>query len=340
MSEHSNSKNSNYSNFSFANYLKNPADIPKNEYENYLNNNLEEYTENFNSLDNYQSENIPNFGVAPKFVSTDIELSANNENVANIKLVDYTKSVPKVTSPHVTGLAPNYLAQTINNNYSLPKFTSLHGNGLVPNYFPESTVESAPKATSLHDKGLYPNYITESPENIGPAPVYNTRLMLNDFNVSKLESFHKIPSNKESHKSSNDNNNSEFEKFIEFTCIDEIFKELAKGIKHSNQVLLNEFKHSNQMMLNEFKHSNQMMLNEFKHSNQMMLNEFKHSNQMMLNEFKHSNQMLANELKNAVKAMNDSVKNQTELTSSIKSLVEEFKKTKKINLLFFYKKNN
>ena len=34
MSEHSNSKNSNYSNFSFGNYLKNPADIGKNEYEN------------------------------------------------------------------------------------------------------------------------------------------------------------------------------------------------------------------------------------------------------------------------------------------------------------------
>ena len=34
MSEHSNSKNSNYSNFFFGNYLKNPADIGKNEYEN------------------------------------------------------------------------------------------------------------------------------------------------------------------------------------------------------------------------------------------------------------------------------------------------------------------
>ena len=49
MSEHSNSKNFNYSNFSFANYLKNPTDIGKNEYENYPNNNLEEYAENFNS---------------------------------------------------------------------------------------------------------------------------------------------------------------------------------------------------------------------------------------------------------------------------------------------------
>ena len=38
--------------------------------------------------------------------------------------------------------------------------------------------------------------------------------------------------------------------------------------------------------------------------------------------------MLANKLKNVVKAKNDSAKNQTELTSSIKSLVEEFKKNK------------
>ena len=98
MSEHSNSKNSNYSIFSFANYLKNPADIAKNKYENYSNNNLEEYTESFNFLDNFQSESLPNFGVVPKFIYADIELSSNNKNVANIKLVDYTKSIPKVTS--------------------------------------------------------------------------------------------------------------------------------------------------------------------------------------------------------------------------------------------------
>ena len=55
MSEHSNSKNSNYSYFSFPNYLKNRADIAKNEYENYSNNNLKEYTKSFNSLDNFQS---------------------------------------------------------------------------------------------------------------------------------------------------------------------------------------------------------------------------------------------------------------------------------------------
>ena len=41
--------------------------------------------------------------------------------------------------------------------------------------------------------------------------------------------------------------------------------------------------------------------------------------------------MLANEIKNAAKVMNDSVKNQTELTSSIKSLIEEL--TKKNNYL-------
>ena len=69
MLEHSNRKNSNYSTFSFANYLKNPADIGKNEYENYQNNNLEEFTESFHSLENYQSKNIHNFLVAPKFIS-------------------------------------------------------------------------------------------------------------------------------------------------------------------------------------------------------------------------------------------------------------------------------
>ena len=59
-------------------------------------------------MENFQSENLPNFGVAPKFVSADIEFSANNENIANIELVDYTKSVPKVTSLHGIGLDPNY----------------------------------------------------------------------------------------------------------------------------------------------------------------------------------------------------------------------------------------
>ena len=92
MSEHSNSKNSNYLNFFFANYLKNLADIGKNEYENYQNNNLEEFTESFHSLENYQSENIHNFLVAPKFISAGLGSSTNYENVAKIELVDDTKS--------------------------------------------------------------------------------------------------------------------------------------------------------------------------------------------------------------------------------------------------------
>ena len=92
MLEHSNRKNSNYSNFSFANYLKNPADIGKNEYENYKNNNLEEFTESFHSLENYQSERIHNFLVAPKFISAGFGSSPNYENVAKIEFVDDTKS--------------------------------------------------------------------------------------------------------------------------------------------------------------------------------------------------------------------------------------------------------
>ena len=136
--------------------------------------------------------------------------------------------------------------------------------------------KSVPKVTSLHGTGLDPNYLPESSENIGFFPVYNTELMVKNFNASKAEPLHKIPYNKESYKSSNDKNNSEYEKFIEFSRIDDIINEL-KNISASNN---------------------------------------------------DSIQVLANELKNAVKAMNDSVKNQTELTSSIKSLVEEFKKNK------------
>jgi hypothetical protein len=110
MSEHSNSKNSNYSNFSFGNYLKNPADIGKNEYENCQNNNLEEF---IHSSENYQSENIPNFGVAPKFVSAGFGSSPNYENVTKIEFVEDTKSDPKVTSLHDTGLGPNYITESI-----------------------------------------------------------------------------------------------------------------------------------------------------------------------------------------------------------------------------------
>jgi len=206
-------------------------------------------------LDNYQNENIPNFGVAPKFLSSGIGLSTNNENVDKIELVDYTKPVLK--------------------------------------------------ATSLHDTGLDPNFIIESAKNTEFIPFYNIGLMLNNLNASKTEPLHEISSNKKSHKSSNDNNNSGFEKFEEFTGIDEIVNELK-------QLLV----------------SNQVLANEIKDSNQELANAIKDSNQILANEIKDSNQVLAIEIKFAVKAMNDSVKNQTELTSSIKSLVEDLRKNK------------
>ena len=113
MSEHSNSNNSNYSNFSFSNYLKNPAVIGKNEYENCQNINLGEFTESFHSSENNQSENIPNFGVAPKFVSAGFGSSPNYENVTKIEFVEDTKSDPKVTSLHDTGLGPNYITESM-----------------------------------------------------------------------------------------------------------------------------------------------------------------------------------------------------------------------------------
>jgi len=100
---------------------------------------------------------------------------------------------------------------------------------------------------------------------------------------------YKILFNKDTHKSSNDKNTSDFENLIEFTSFDEFVNEL-KNIAASNKELLNGIK--------------------------------------------NSNLVLANELKDAVKAMNDFVKNQTELTSSIKSLVEEFKKQKQ--LIYFF----
>ena len=153
-------------------------------------------------MDNYQNENIPNFGVAPKFVSADIGLSTSNENVDKIGLVDYTKPVLK--------------------------------------------------ATSLHDTGLGPNFITESPKNTEFVPFYNSGLKLKNFNASKTEPLHEIYSNKKSHKSSNDNNNSWFEKFEEFTGIDEIVNEL-KQLMVSNQVLANEIKDSNRVLANEIK---------------------------------------------------------------------------------------
>jgi len=327
MYEHSNSKNSNYSNFSFANYLKNPADIGKNEYENYS-----EYTESFFSLDNNQNENIPKFGVDPK--SAGIGLSTNNENADKIELVDYTKPVPQATSLNVTGLSINFITQSAKNTEFVPHATSLNVTGLGPNFITQSAknTEFVPHATSLNVTGLNPNFITQSAKNTEFLPFYNTGLMLNNFNASKTEPLHEISSKRESHKSSG------FEKFLEFTGIDEIINELkqliisnqqvAKEIKNSNQVLVNEIKDSNQVLVKEIKNSNQVLVNEIKNSNQVLVNEIKNSNQVLVNEIKNSNQMLANEIKIVVKALNDSVQNQTELTSSIKSLVEELKKNK------------
>ena len=162
MSEHSNSNNSNYSNFSFSNYLKNPAVIGKNEYENCQNINLGEFTESFHSSENNQSENIPNFGVAPKFVSAGFGSSPNYENVTKIEFVEDTKSDPKVTSLHDTGLGPNYITEFVDK--SVPKFELPHGNEIGPNYITHSIdyTKSLTKGTSLHGIGLGPNYISES----------------------------------------------------------------------------------------------------------------------------------------------------------------------------------
>ena len=197
-------------------------------------------------MDNYQNENIPNFGVALKFISAGIGLSTNNENVDKIELVDYTKTVLKATSLHDTGLGPNFIT--------------------------ESTVKPVLKATSLHGTGLGPNFITESTKNTEFVPFYNTGLMLNNFNASKTESLHEISSNKKSHKSSNDNNNSGFEKFEEFTGIDEIVNELKQLIV-SNRMLANEIKDSNQVLVNEIKNFNQVLANGIKNFNQVLANE-------------------------------------------------------------------
>ena len=288
MSEHSNSKNSNYSNFSFGNYLKNPADIGKNEYENCQNNNLEEFTESFHSSENYQSENIPNFGVAPKFVYAGFGSSPTFENVTKIEFVEDTKSdlkvaslhdtglgpnyitesiaesVPKVESPHGTEIGPNYLAQSIDYNKSLIKATSLHDTGLGPNYIKESVDKSVPKvelphgteigpnyithsidytksltkATSPHGIGLGPNYVTESVENTKSVPAYNTGLMVNNINASTSEPLHKIISYKESHNSSFDNSNNEFEKFIQFTKYQKIINHSFFFLKIFNEFII------------------------------------------------------------------------------------------------------
>ncbi len=80
-------------------------------------------------------------------------------------MVDYTKSVPKVTYLHDAGLAPNFLAQPIIYNNLLAKATSLHGTVLAPNYFTECAIKYVAKTTSLHGTRLEPNYFIESTEN-------------------------------------------------------------------------------------------------------------------------------------------------------------------------------
>ena len=153
MSETSNSKNSNYSNFSFANYLKNPADIGKNEYETYSNNNLEDYTESFYSADNNQNENIANFGVGPKSISAGI---SHNENDDKIKLIDYTKSVPKATFLDATEFGPNFITGSAKN--------PLDATGLGPNFitgFAKNT-KFVSKVNPLDANEFGPNFITGS----------------------------------------------------------------------------------------------------------------------------------------------------------------------------------
>ena len=100
-------------------------------------------------MDNYQNENIPNFGVAPKFVSADIGLSTSNENVDKIGLVDYTKPVLKATSLHGTGLGPNFITESTKN----PEFVPFYNTGLMLNNF------NASKTEPLHEIFLIKNLI-------------------------------------------------------------------------------------------------------------------------------------------------------------------------------------
>ena len=157
--------------------------------------------------------------------------------------------------------------------------------------------------TSPHGIGLGSNYVTGSVENTKSVPSYNTGLMVNNINASTSEPLHKIISYKESHNSSFDNSNNEFEKFIQFTRIDEILNKLeALAV------------------------SNNGLANEIKHSNQVLADQIVNSNHVLADQIVNSNQLLANQIKNAITVMNDSVMNQTELTSSIKSLIQELTK--------------
>ena len=282
MSEHSNSKNSNYSNFSFSNYLKNPAVIGKNEYENCQNINLGEFTESFHSSENNQSENIPNFGVAPKFVSAGFGSSPNYENVTKIEFVEDTKSDPKVTSLHDTGLGPNYITEFVDK--SVPKFELPHGNEIGPNYITHSIdyTKSLTKGTSLHGIGLGPNYISESiaesvpkvesPHVTEKGPNYLAQSIDYTKSLTKATSPHGIGLGPNYVTESVENTKS-----VPAYRIDEILNKL-EALAVSNNGLANEIRNSN------------------------------------------------DQIKNAITVMNDSVMNQTQLTSSIKSLIEELKK--------------
>ena len=63
-------------------------------------------------MENYQSERIHNFLVAPKFISAGFGSSPNYENAAKIEFVDDTKS-DKSYLFHDTGLGPNYITESM-----------------------------------------------------------------------------------------------------------------------------------------------------------------------------------------------------------------------------------
>ena len=127
---------------------------------------------------------------------------------------------------------------------------------LNPNYITQSFdyTKSAPKSVFSHGIGLDPNYVTESVEKTKSVPAYNTGFMLNNIKTSKAEPLHKIISRKESHNSPFDNSNNGFEKFQQFTRIDEILTKL-EALAVSNKDLANEIRNSNQVLANKIKNA-------------------------------------------------------------------------------------
>ena len=92
--------------------------------------------------------------------------------------------------------------------------------------------------------------------------------MVNNINASTSEPLHKIISYKESHNSSFDNSNNEFEKFIQFTRIDEILNKL-EALTVSNKDLANEIKNSNQVLANEIKNAAKVMNDSVKNQTEL-----------------------------------------------------------------------